>query len=74
METARVWEIRVGVHGTESQVRDLVERIERLLCPDPDHAPPCPIPWSSAHGLLSEQDAADTYPELLEQARVERRT
>ncbi|WP_180989524.1 hypothetical protein [Streptomyces cahuitamycinicus] len=24
----------------------LQDPIERLLCPDPDHAPPCEIPWS----------------------------
>ncbi len=25
---------------------DLKEPVARLLCPDPDHAPPCPVPWS----------------------------
>ncbi|MDQ3787147.1 MAG: hypothetical protein M3422_07890 [Actinomycetota bacterium] len=25
---------------------DLKETVARLLCPDPDHAPPCPVPWS----------------------------
>jgi hypothetical protein len=24
----------------------LKDTVERLLCPDPDHAPPCPVPWS----------------------------
>ena len=22
------------------------EPVARLLCPDPGHAPPCPVPWS----------------------------
>jgi hypothetical protein len=77
-DAARVWEIRVGVHCTESQAHDLVDSIQHMLCPDPDpdpdpdHAPPCPIPWSTAHWSLDEQEAADDYPELLEQARIER--
>lgn len=25
---------------------DLKDAVARLLCPDPDHAPPCPVPWS----------------------------
>jgi hypothetical protein len=25
---------------------DLKDPVARLLCPDPDHAPPCPVPWS----------------------------
>ncbi|MFC9506889.1 hypothetical protein [Streptomyces sp. NPDC057002] len=24
----------------------LKEPVTRLLCPDPDHAPPCDVPWS----------------------------
>lgn len=36
----RVYEITVD-GGDE-----LKETVARLLCPDPDHAPPCPVPWS----------------------------
>jgi hypothetical protein len=25
---------------------DLKDTVARLLCPDEDHAPPCPVPWS----------------------------
>lgn len=67
-----VWEIRVGVHCTSGQARDLVDGIQHLLCPDPEHPPPCPTPWSTAHWSLDEQEAADRYPELIEQARIER--
>jgi hypothetical protein len=70
---ASVWEIRIGVHCTEAQAHNLVESIHHLLCPDPEHAPPCPIPWSTAHSPLDEQEAAASYPELVEQARIERR-
>ncbi|MBV2365171.1 hypothetical protein ACFPZ0_04795 [Streptomonospora nanhaiensis] len=64
-----VREIRLGVYATEEQAEELKRRITRLLCPDPDHAGPCPVPWSVA--LLA--DAEDAYPELLEQARAEGR-
>ena len=70
---AGVWEIRVGVHCTEAQARDLLEAVARLLCPDPEHAPPCPIPWSTAHRRLDGPEAAAGYPELVEQARIEGR-
>ena len=69
---AAVWEIRIGVHCTAQQARDLVDSIQHLLCPDPEHASPCPIPWSTAHWPLDEHEAADNYPELIEQVRVER--
>ena len=72
-DPAGVREIRIGVHCTESQARDLVGSIQHMLCPDPDHVPPCPIPWSTAHWSLDEQEAVDDYPELVEQARIERR-
>lgn len=25
---------------------DLEDTVARLLCPDEDHAPPCPVPWN----------------------------
>lgn len=59
------WEIRLGVHTTEAQARALVERIKHLLCEDPDHAPPCPIPWQIAF-FATEDD-----PTLAEQYRIE---
>ncbi|GAA2280618.1 hypothetical protein GCM10010145_59390 [Streptomyces ruber] len=40
------YEIRI--HGCLSAQEALVlkEPVTRLLCPDPDHAPPCDVPWS----------------------------
>jgi hypothetical protein len=67
---ASVWEVRLGIYATLSQAEEVVEQITRLLCPDPEHAPPCPIPWSVA--LLEEPDAdSRVYAELVEQARIE---
>lgn len=64
-----VWELRLGIYATERQAEEIRESISRLLCPDPDHAPPCPVPWSLS--LLGDADLANAYPELLDQARIE---
>ncbi|BBG01312.1 MULTISPECIES: hypothetical protein [Pseudonocardia] len=68
---AGVWELRIGVFCTTEQAEQLTEKIQLMLCPDPMHRPPCPIPWSSAHWQLDDQEAAENYPELIEQARIE---
>jgi hypothetical protein len=69
---ASVWEVRLGIYSTRHQAEEIMEQITRLMCPDPEHAPPCPIPWSVA--LLHGADLdSRTYPELVEQARIENR-
>ncbi|MFF0470724.1 hypothetical protein ACFYPX_25235 [Micromonospora zamorensis] len=65
---ARLREVRLGIYATQQQAEEVMEQITQLLCPDPEHAPPCPIPWSVA--LVSELDS-EFYPELVEQARIE---
>ena len=78
-DEAGLWELRLGIHATPDQAEEIRERIAALLCPDPDHAPPCPVPWSLSLVALSggdedgdEGEAAVAYPELIEQARIER--
>jgi hypothetical protein len=79
-DEAGVWEVRLGVHATREQAEEIKERITRLLCPDPDHAPPCPVPWSvslfdlsgGGDGEGDGEDGGGAYPELVEQARIER--
>ena len=39
-----VYQISVAASDTE-QAKTVVARI---FCPDPDHAPPCPVPWESS--------------------------
>ncbi|MFJ9036832.1 hypothetical protein ACIRF8_09635 [Streptomyces sp. NPDC102406] len=34
----------------------LREPIERLLCPEPDHAPPCDVPWGLTLGADEPSD------------------
>ncbi|OLM19412.1 hypothetical protein Ae707Ps1_3671c [Pseudonocardia sp. Ae707_Ps1] len=70
-EHAGVWELRIGVFCTAEQARDLTDKIQLMLCPDPMHRSPCPIPWSTAHWKLDDDEAVENYPELIEQARIE---
>lgn len=71
-EEPGVWEVRLGVFATRRQAEEVKARVAALLCPDPEHAPPCPVPWSVAllHG--SDLDDPEAYEELVEQARIER--
>ncbi|MFI6808632.1 hypothetical protein ACIBO6_27065 [Streptomyces luteogriseus] len=53
-----MYEIRLhGCPSSEDAIA-LQTPIERLLCPDPDHAPPCEIPWSFT--LAGGDDDAST--------------
>lgn len=70
-ESPTIWEFRLGVYATEQQAEELQERIIRLLCPDPDHTPPCPIPWSVSLLPESALDDHENYADLVEQARIE---
>jgi len=70
-ETRGVWEIRLGIYATPEQAEVIQERVSRALCPDPDHAPPCPIPWSLSLVDESGLEVPGLYAELEEQARLE---
>ncbi|MEV3971066.1 hypothetical protein AB0K68_23400 [Streptomyces sp. NPDC050698] len=52
----RLYEIRI--HGCPSleEALALQAPIEHLLCPDPDHAPPCDVPWSFTLAGEGEED------------------
>ena len=65
-----VWEIRLAVVASGTQAEELKGKIERLLCPDPDHAPPCPVPWQVSMSQVDRNDLS-SYSTLLEQARIE---
>ncbi|MEU0214118.1 hypothetical protein ABZ281_02980 [Streptomyces sp. NPDC006265] len=54
----RVYEIRIHGCPTSQEALALQAPIERLLCPDPDHAPPCEVPWSLT--LAGEDTDAST--------------
>ena len=42
----RVYEIRIQGYPSSGEALALQAPLERLLCPEPDHAPPCEVPWS----------------------------
>ncbi|MER8085403.1 hypothetical protein ABTZ57_09720 [Streptomyces sp. NPDC094048] len=72
-ENPSIWEVRLGVYATQQQAEEVEERIARLLCPDPDHAPPCPIPWSaSVRHVPGQPGENDSYAELIEQAEAQK--
>lgn len=67
---AKLWEVRLGIYATRQDAEAVVEQVTRLLCPNPEHPPPCPIPWSVT--LTDELDLdGGAYPELVERARIE---
>ncbi|MFI5493469.1 hypothetical protein [Actinoplanes sp. NPDC051859] len=72
-EDVDIWEVRLGIYATEEQAAAIKEQVTRILCPDPDHAPPCPVPWTVQLLARSALDEADSYSELVEQAELERR-
>ncbi|MFF4605279.1 hypothetical protein ACFY12_21415 [Streptomyces sp. NPDC001339] len=72
-EDLSVWEVRLGIYATQQQAEEIKERITSLLCPDPDHAPPCPIPWSVMTLHASDLDDPNSYSGLVEQAQIEKR-
>ncbi|MEU2792640.1 hypothetical protein [Streptomyces sp. NPDC007100] len=71
-EDRSVHELRLGIYATQQHADEIKERIARLLCPDPDHAPPCEVPWSMFMVNMSDLDARDSHPGLLEQAEAEK--
>jgi hypothetical protein len=45
----QVCEIRVGLLATRREMDNLREELTRVLCPEPDHSGPCPVPWSAGY-------------------------
>lgn len=50
----QIYEIRVGPVATHGEMESVREDLARVLCPDPDHRSPCPVPWATSYS-----DAAD---------------
>ncbi|MFL5993333.1 MAG: hypothetical protein ACJ736_03225 [Streptomyces sp.] len=44
-EQPKLWQVKIALIATATQHEELMDRIVELLCPDPDHEGPCPIPW-----------------------------
>ncbi|CAL9344594.1 hypothetical protein SUDANB121_00352 [Nocardiopsis dassonvillei] len=51
----RTFEVLVPGHGTDEEVSQASDSVARLLCPEPGHEGPCPIPWSLGSRLEEEE-------------------
>ncbi|WP_214367123.1 hypothetical protein [Pseudonocardia sp. H11422] len=58
--------ITLVVPATGADAADLRERLQRTLCPGPDHPGPCPIPW-----MMTVADESGFDPEEREHHRQE---
>lgn len=45
----RVYEARVGVRAGRPRMDEVREALTRVVCPDPEHASPCPVPWAAGY-------------------------
>lgn len=65
----RVYEIRID--GGDDALK---ERVARVLCPDEDHPPPCPVPWSFGYEagavVLVIYAASGVAAEVVERVRT----
>lgn len=55
-ERIRTFEVIVPGYADFDEVRVENDRVALLLCPDPDHAGPCEIPWSVGSRVEAEQE------------------
>jgi hypothetical protein len=64
-----VYEIRID--GGDDVLK---ERVARVLCPDEDHPPPCPVPWSSGYGsgalVVAIYASEETAGDVVERVRA----
>lgn len=55
-----MYEIRIHGCPNIEETLALQDPITRLLCPDPDHTPPCDVPWSFALAADETDDDSTT--------------
>ncbi|QUH02922.1 hypothetical protein HUO13_20755 [Saccharopolyspora erythraea] len=58
------FEIQVGLHASQTEMDSVREALTRVVCPDPEHRSPCPIPWESAYSGVEQADVAERYGHL----------
>jgi hypothetical protein len=54
-----VWQLSAVIEATEEQADAALEAIARALCPDPDHAGPCPMPWTTMRVRFDDLDPSE---------------
>ena len=45
-EQPKLWQVTIAMIATQAQHEELMDRLTDVLCPDPDHEGPCPVPWA----------------------------
>ncbi|MEU9102251.1 hypothetical protein [Streptomyces sp. NPDC048361] len=43
---AELWQVTIAMVATQEQHEKLMDQLTDVLCPDPDHEGPCPVPWA----------------------------
>ena len=61
--TRRAYRIRVGLRTSRERMEALREALVLVLCPEPEHDSPCPVPWASGFED-SEEELLPRYREL----------
>ncbi|MER7077320.1 hypothetical protein SAMN02982929_04734 [Saccharopolyspora kobensis] len=56
-----IHEISIGLVTAHPETTPIRDALTRVICPDPEHSSPCPIPWSSS----SEEAGKQRYGHLL---------
>ncbi|RKT82390.1 hypothetical protein SAMN05421805_11640 [Saccharopolyspora antimicrobica] len=51
----RIHEIRIGLATGHPESAPIRDALTRVICPDPEHPSPCPIPWSSSSEAAGER-------------------
>ncbi|MFL1376288.1 MULTISPECIES: hypothetical protein [unclassified Nocardiopsis] len=54
-EPPRTFEILLPGFATDTEAMEQADTVARLLCPEPGHEGPCPIPWSLGSRLEEEE-------------------
>jgi hypothetical protein len=62
VSTVQVYEIRIA--GGDDVLK---ERVARMLCPEENHPPPCPVPWSFGYDEDAVVLAIYAEPDMAEQ-------
>ncbi|MFE7356901.1 hypothetical protein ACFU8Q_27985 [Streptomyces sp. NPDC057543] len=45
-EQPRLWQVKIAMVATAAEHEELMDRLTDVLCPDPEHEGPCPVPWA----------------------------
>ncbi|MDA3649613.1 hypothetical protein LZ318_08180 [Saccharopolyspora indica] len=51
----RIHEIRIGLVTAHPETAPIRDALTRVICPDPEHTSPCPIPWSASSEAAGNQ-------------------